>query len=165
MGRIDSAHAHRNAEPLQRRLEEQHHSLKARILAQQLECELRSAPGINQLAVAHFVARFFQQPQRFAQIFAHRFRIAANRIGIGGRENFRRHLGAHGFEDFQFPALRQAARGQLGAVEIAADAVILIEENLLVHLLEIECEIQRAADPRIPEFVAADVQGERLHDA
>ena len=74
-------------------------------------------------------------------------------------------LRAHGFEDLQFAALRQAAGRQFSAVEITADALVLIEENLLVHFLEIECEIQRPAHPRIRELLAANIHRERLHAA
>ena len=165
MRRINGAHADCNAEPFQRRLEEQHHALEARILAQQFESELRSGLDIDQLAVVHLIAGLFQQMQRFAQIVPHRFRIAADRIGIGRREHFRGHLRANGFEDFKLPALRQAAGREFSAVEITFDALVLIEENLLVHFLEVECEIQRAAHPRIGELVAADIQRERLHAA
>src|SRR5262249_19309047 len=54
-------------------------------------------------------------------------------------------------------------RGELGAVEIARDAAILAVEDLLVHLLEIEREVERAAQARVLELVAPDVEGERLH--
>ena len=106
--------------------------------------------GVDQLAVPHLVAGLLEQPQRLAQIVAHRFRVAADRIGVGRGEYLRRHLVAHGLEDLQFLALRQAARREFGAVEIAADALVLAEEDLLVHFLEIEREIQRAAHPRDP---------------
>ena len=86
---------------------------------------------------------------RFAQIGAHRFRIAADRIAVRRGEHLGRHLVAHGLEDLELPALGQAARGELGALEIAGDALVLAEEHLLVHLLEIEREVERAAHPRV----------------
>jgi hypothetical protein len=121
------------AEPLQRRLEEQHHSLKARILAQQFECELRSAPGINQLAVAHFVPASFSNRSASAD-FRAPLPDCRQPIGIGGRETSAG-TSARTASRISNSRPAAAARGQLGAVEIAADAVILIEENLLVHLL------------------------------
>ena len=61
---------------------------------------------------------------------------------------------------------RQAGRRQLRALEIAVDALVLAEEDLLVHLLEIEREVEGAAHARILELVApADVERERLHAA
>ena len=56
-------------------------------------------------------------------------------------------------------------RGKLGALEIAGDAPVLAEEDLLVHLLEIECEVEGAAHARILEFFAACVEDEGLHQA
>src|SRR3984893_2182978 len=57
-----------------------------------------------------------------------------------------------------------ARTGQLGALEIAADPPVLTEEELLVHLLEVEGEIERASHPRILELVAPRIEGERPHD-
>src|SRR5262249_40948713 len=51
------------------------------------------------------------------------------------------------------------------AVEVAADALVLAVEDLLVELLEIEREVERPADPRVLELVAPRVQHEALHDA
>ena len=92
-------------------------------------------------------------------------RIAVDRIGIGRGENFGGNLVAHGFEDFELAAGRQAGRRKLGAFEIAGDALVLAEENLLVHLLEIERVVEGEAHARILEFGAADVEGEGLHHA
>ena len=114
---------------------------------------MRSGFAVDQFAVAHLVSSLLEQTQALAQVLAHGFRTAADGIGIDRREDFRRHFGSDRLEDFQFFALRQAARSQLGAIEIAADALVLVKENLLVHLLEIEREIERAAHPRIPELV------------
>ncbi len=50
-------------------------------------------------------------------------------------------------------------------VEIAADALVLAEEDLLVHLLEVERVVQRAAHAGILELGAAQVRHEGLHDA
>src|SRR5208282_3941664 len=50
-------------------------------------------------------------------------------------------------------------------LKIAGDAPILAEENLLVHLLEIECVIESEPCPRVLEFATADVEGESLHQA
>ena len=65
----------------------------------------------------------------------------------------------------ELAAGRQAGGRKLGAFEIAGDALVLAEENLLVHLLEIERVIEGEPHARILEFVAADVEGEGLHDA
>ncbi len=111
--RIDRPHADGDAEALQRRLVEQHDPLEARIRAQEFEGELGPGLEVDQLAVAHLVAGLLQQAQRFAQIVAHRFRAAADRVGVGRREDLGRHLRAHGLEDFQLLALRQAGRHQL----------------------------------------------------
>ena len=76
-----------------------------------------------------------------------------------------RHLVLHGLQDFQLLALRNAGRRQFGALEIAGDALVLAEENLLVHLLEVEGEVEGAAHARVLELVAPDVEGEGLHHA
>ena len=72
---------------------------------------------------------------------------------------------AHRFQQLELAAGRQAGGGEIGAVEIAVDALILPEENLLVHFLEIERVIERKPHPRILEFRAADIEGESLHQA
>ena len=76
-----------------------------------------------------------------------------------------RNLVAHRLQNFQLAAGRQTARRQFGALKIAGDALILAEEDLLVHLLEIERVIEGEPHPRILEFAAADVEGESLHHA
>src|SRR5262245_64536103 len=58
----------------------------------------------------------------------------------------------------------QSLRGKLSAVEIAVDARVLTEEDLLVHLLEVEREVERPAHARVLELLAAGIEGERLHD-
>src|SRR5581483_10584942 len=40
----------------------------------------------------------------------------------------------------------------------------LSEEQLLVHLLEVEGEIERPAQAGVAEFGAADIERKRLHD-
>ena len=74
-------------------------------------------------------------------------------------------LVAHRVQQFELPAGRQAGGREVRAFEIAGDALVLSEENLLVHLLEIERVIEGEPDARILELVAADVEGEGLHDA
>ena len=64
------------------------------------------------------------------------------------------HLVAHGLEDFEFLAFRQARGGKFGAFEVARDALVLIEEDLLVHLLEVERVIHRKAQAPVLELVA-----------
>ena len=119
----------------------------------------------HQPAVADFPACILQQPHAFAQVGADRLGIAAGRIGVGRGEDLGRHLVLHGFEDRELLAFRQSARRELGALEIAADAGVLPEEELLVHLLEIERVVERAAHPRIAELGAPGVEDERLHAA
>ena len=51
------------------------------------------------------------------------------------------------------------------AFEIAGDAFVLAEEDLLVHLLEIERVIEGKPHARIMEFLAPDIEGEGLHHA
>src|SRR5262245_54566008 len=58
----------------------------------------------------------------------------------------------------------QSLRGKLSAVEIAVDARVLTEEDLLVHLFEVEREVERPAYARVLELLAAGIEGERLHD-
>ena len=72
---------------------------------------------------------------------------------------------AHGFEQFELAAGRHAGGGKVGAVEIAVDALILPEENLLVHFLEIERVIEGKPHPRVLEFRAPNIEGESLHQA
>ena len=121
--------------------------------------------AIDQLAVAHLETRLLQKPRALAQIGAHRFRIAADRIDVRRCENFGRHLVAHRFEDFQFLPFRQARRCKLGALEVAVDALVLAIEQLLVHLLEIERVVECPAQPRILELIAAQIEHEALHPA
>ena len=138
---------------------------KVGIVEQELDRERLAGLGVDELLVADLVAGLLEQAQRLAQIGAHRLRAAADRIGVGGGEHLGRHLVAHGLEDFELLALRQAGGGELGALEIAGDALVLAEEELLVHLLEIEGEVERAAHARVLELVAPGVEGEGLHDA
>ena len=117
------------------------------------------------MLVLDFVTRLFEQAQRFAQIVAHRAGIAVDRIGIGLLEQVGWKLDAHGFEQFELAAGRHAGGGKVGAVEIAVDALICAEENLLVHFLEIERMIEGQPHPRVLEFRLPNVEGERLHQA
>ena len=49
--------------------------------------------------------------------------------------------------------------------KVAVDALVLPEEQLLVHFLEIEGVIEGAAQPRVLELIAAQVENEGLHPA
>src|SRR5262249_55620006 len=71
----------------------------------------------------------------------------------------------HGFEDGELVALRKPDRGELKALEIAAVAVILAEEELLVDLLEIEREVEGPAQPGIGELRPPRVEDIGLHAA
>ena len=60
--------------------------------------------------------------------------------------------------------MRHAGRRQFGAFEIAGDAFVLPEEQLLVQLRKIEGIIEGEPHARVLELVAPDVEGEGLHD-
>src|SRR6185369_3692632 len=102
---------------------------------------------------------------RFPQIVAHRLRIAADRIRVRFGEKVRRHLVAHAFENLQFLARGHAGCGKLRTFEIAPNTLVLIGKELAVHLLEIEYEVEGAANAWILELVATNIEGESLHDA
>ena len=146
----------RTVTPMPRRssegLIEQEDALEARILGEEFDRQRLAGLGVDELLVAHLVAGFLEQPHRLAQIGAHRLGIAVDRIGVGRREYLGRHLVAHRLQDFELAAGRQPGGGKLGALEIAGDALVLAEEDLLVHLLEVEREIESAAHPRILEL-------------
>ena len=59
--------------------------------------------------------------------------------------------------------MRNSRRSEFGALEIARNASVLAEKDLLVHLFEIEREVEGAAHARVLEFVAPDIEGEGLH--
>ncbi len=167
---IDRAHRDADAEPFQRRLVEQHHPLHRRIVDQQFDRQLLLGLHIDHLGVFDRVTGLAQKPQRLAQVLTQFLRVAPDRIGVGLRKHFRGHeAGGHLFldrlEDVELLALGRAGRGKLGTVEIAVDALVLAVEKLPVHFLEIEGEIESAAQVRALELVAPDVEGEGLHDA
>ena len=142
---IHGANADCDAEPLQRRLVEQHEALGVRIGGQELDRERLAGLRIHELLIADLIASLFQKPRRLAQIRTHIFGVAPDRILEGLGEHFRRDLVAHGFKNFELFALRETRAGKLGAFEIAVDALVLPEEQLLVHLLEIERIVEGAA--------------------
>src|SRR5262249_58083823 len=98
-------------------------------------------------------------------IGAHVLGGAAYRIGVWSGEDLRRHLVAHGLQYRAFLALREPSRREFKALEIAGDSGVLVEKQLLVRFFEIEGKVERAAQPRILELLAARIQGERLHAA
>jgi len=49
-------------------------------------------------------------------------------------------------------------------LEVTVDPLVLTEEELPVHLLEIEGKIERASNPCILKLVASRVEGEGPHD-
>ena len=67
----------------------------------------------------------------------------------GVREDLGRNLVLHRLEDLEFLALRQAARGEVDAGEIALDPLVFVEEQRPVHRLEIEDVVERLADAGI----------------
>ena len=165
MGLVDGAYRHPDAEAVERGFIEQEHPLEGRVLGEEFDREGLAGLGIDHLLVAHLVTRFLEQLDRFAQIVAQRFRSAVDRIGIGLLENVGRNFVAHGFEHFEFAAGRHAGRRKLGAFKIAGDTFVLAEENLFVHLLEVERIIEGEPYPRILEFGTANVESEGLHHA
>ena len=62
---VDDTDRRSDADPLQRRLEEQRDALGRRILPQDFDGD-RLAGGIDELFIAHLVACFLQQPRAFA---------------------------------------------------------------------------------------------------
>ena len=106
---IDGAHRDRHAEPFERWLVEQEDALEARPRREKFDGKGLAGLDVDELLVLDFVARLFEQPQRLAQIVAHRARIAVHRIGVRLLEQIGRHLVAHRFEEFELAAGRQAA--------------------------------------------------------
>ena len=122
------------------------------------------AVGAHQLAVADFEAGFLQQPRRLAQIVAGRFRIAADRILVGHREDLGRHLVAHRFENLQLLPLGKSRRGEFGnAVKIAAVAMVLSVRELPVRLFPVIGIIEGTTDPDIRKQRPTQVECETLH--
>src|SRR5258706_14621506 len=113
--------------------------------------------GVDELLITYFVASFAQQTSCFAQVGPHSFWIAVDWVFVFGSKDFGRHLVAYGLEDFEFETGRQSRRGKFGTFEIARNPMILVEENLLVHLLEIERQIERAAHPRVGKFASPGI--------
>jgi len=162
---VDRAHRHADTEPVERGLVEQKDALKTRIFGEEFDRVGLAGLGVDELLVADLVAGGFEKPQRFAQIVAHVLRIAVDRVGVSRGEYFGGDLVAHAFEDFELAPLRQPGGGEFEALEIAGDARVLPEENLLVHLLEIERVIESPPDARILKLGAAGIEGESLHQA
>src|SRR5262245_4808885 len=90
--------------------------------------------------------------------------VPATGLAYGVEKDLGRHLVAQRFQDVEFLPPRQPGTGQLGALEVAVDPLILTEEELPVHLLEIEGKIERASNPCILKLVASRVEGECPHD-
>src|SRR4029077_3869821 len=74
-----------------------------------------------------------------------------------------RNLVAHSLQQLEFAVRGQAAGCEVGAFEIAGDALILTVENLPVHFLEIKRVVEGKSHPWIPKFVATSVEGKSLH--
>src|ERR1035437_9806531 len=109
---VDNADRCGDADAFQRRLVEQRDPLRGWILNQYLGGD-RLTRGIHQFALAYLEARLFQQPRALPQIGAYRLGIAADRIGIGRREDFNRHLVAHRLENLQLLSFWQSGRRKL----------------------------------------------------
>ena len=163
--RIDRAYRHGDAEAFERGLVEQEDALEVRVYGEEFDRVTLARLAVDELQIAHFVARFLEEPHRLAQIGAHRGGIAADRIGIRFLEHLGGNLVAHRLQEFELAAGRQAGGREVRAFEIAGDAFVLAEEDLLVHLLEIERVIEGKPHARIMEFLAPDIEGEGLHHA
>ena len=94
-------------------------------------------------------AGFGQKLGRLAHVIAEIVRRVVDRVLPLGGEHLRRDLALHLVEQLQLAALRQALVGELGIVEVAADADIEIVEQLLVGFLEVEGQREGAAHARI----------------
>jgi hypothetical protein len=86
---------------------------------------------IDQLLVLDLEAGLLQQPQRLAQVVAHVFRHASDRIGEGVVKTSGGTLSRTVSRISSSSAFRQAARIEFGAVEEAVDAPVLPEESCL----------------------------------
>src|SRR5512136_967197 len=160
---VNRAHRHGDAEALQRRLEEQEDTLEEWSIGEEFHLKRLACLGIDDLLIPHFVTGLSEQAQSLTKIVANRSRIAADRIGVGLCKNFGGDLVTHGFQKLELPAGRQSGGREFGAFEIAGGALILPKEDLLVHLLEVECIVEGKPNPRILEFVTTQVEGECLH--
>src|SRR5262249_44241923 len=132
---------------------------------EKLDFKLLACLCIDELLIAHLVAGFFEQAQGLTKIITNGVRITSDWIGIGFGEDFGRDLVPHGFEQFKFFAGRKSSCGEFGALEIAVDALVLAEEDFLVHLLEVKSIVEGEANARILELASAQVEGEGLHQA
>src|SRR4029077_5476736 len=74
-----------------------------------------------------------------------------------------RNLVAHSLQQLEFAVRGQAAGCEVGAFEIAGDALVLTVKNLPVHFLEIKRVVEGKSHARVPKFVATSVEGESLH--
>src|SRR5206468_5524261 len=141
-----------HTEPLQAGLVEQDDPFKRGLIEQDLDAQWFIVHRAHEPLVANLVAGLTQKARAFAQIGARFLRAAEFRIGVRRGENLWRHLVAHGLEDRELLALRQARARELAAVEVAADPLVLAEEELLVGFLEIERVVEGAPYSRILEF-------------
>ena len=163
---VDAAHGDVDAETRKGGLVEQDDAFPSRRIAgeaEHLDAQDLAGAGVDLLVIAHLVARLPQEPHPLAQVGAHLLRGAGDRIGIRGGEDLARHLVAQRLQDLELLPVRQPGAGELGALEVAIDPPVLAEEELLVHLLEVEGEIERAPHPRVLELVAPRVEGEGPH--
>ena len=79
-------------------------------------------------------------------------------------EHFRRHAVLHLVQDLELATFgRRQRRGQLAALEIAADPRILAVEQILVGPLEVEGEIERLPHAPVLELRPPQIEHEALH--
>src|SRR5262249_7570086 len=100
-----------------------------------------------------------------AQMVAHLLGGGVDRIAPNRGEYLRRHLVLHLLEQLKLATLGSRRRLELRVVEKALQTLELIVEQVLVGPFEVERQIEGAAQPRILELRAANVEGERLHFA
>jgi len=132
-------------------------------LRAQFDTEGLTGLDVDQLAVADLVAGFLEQPRRLDQVGAHLFRAADSRIGVGRVVNTSGGTSARTVvEDFELRALRQADEASSLSFEIARDTMILAVEQLFCSSVEVEGEIEGAAQPGVGEFGAHGIEDERL---
>ena len=163
LDRIDVPNGNRYSDPFQRRLVEQATRSKAGSSARASNSTVNGSPLVTSTSFRSRTSKpaSFISFSRLAQIAADRLRTAANRIGVGGREDLRRDLARARSRESPVPCRcgKPGCHQFVDAVEVAADARVLTEEDLLVHLLEIERIVECASDPGIAELARGGVFG------
>ena len=133
-------------------------------LPRNLDLELLAGLGVDHLAALIFQPASANSCDRLAQILPLRLRRVVDRqLEFGCVNTSGGSLSLYCVEDFQLLALRQAARGEIAALEIAVGARVEAEEQRAVHRLEIEGVGQRLAHAAVLELRPAQIEHEALH--